>query len=54
MLYLLFLDVAVGLSVLFTDENYNTAYEDTSSFATKILQDKIKENVSEEFRLKIL
>ena len=50
MLYLLFLDVTVGLSVLFTDENYNAPYEDTSSFATKILQDKIRKNVSDSFK----
>ena len=47
-----FLDVTVGLSILFTDENYNAAYEDVSSFATEILRDKIKENVSEGFALK--
>ena len=45
-----FLDVNVGLSVLFTDENYNAPYEDTSSFATKILQDKIRKNVSDPFK----
>ena len=44
--------MTVGLSVLFTDENYNAAYEDVSSFATEILRDKIKENVSEGFTLK--
>ena len=49
-----FLDVTVDLSALFTDENYNAAYEDVSSFATEILRDKIKENVSEGFTLKTL
>ena len=38
------LDIAVDLSLYFTDEEYYPAYKDES--ARNILQDKIKKNVS--------